>query len=417
MLRFVTLHMNTPTIRRGIRNYVRPNQPVSATAVLCRGCRDRLPNRKTMVKRLSLIVSSAMRFRRYWNGQSKVGATFVFVCLLIVIGSTPQLQAQGGKPFYDGKTIQFLVASGPGATTDISARLVARYLGKHVPGNPGIVVQNMSGGGGLVAANYLFNVAKPDGLTIAAISRANYIEQMVGRAEVRADFRKFGWIGSFNKSPMMIACRSDTEYKSIAAMRAAKTPPRFGQSGTGSISYVFANLVERILDLKIKNVTGFQSGRETDLGLERGEVDCRATSDITVIRAPWNRWVKEKYVTFILQQGPEKSALLPPAPTVAELARPEAKPYLTLMNVMLAYTEFDRPFAAPPGVPRERLQILREGFEHMLKDGEFAAEAKKLLDWDGTTHLTGEQLQKKVSDTISQPPEVIKQMKEILPES
>ena len=101
--------------------------------------------------------------------------------MLVFLGTAAHAEAQGGKPFYEGKTIQFLVASGPGATTDISARLVARYLGKHIPGNPGIVVQNMSGGGGLVAANYLFNVAKRDGLTIAAISRANYIEQMVGR--------------------------------------------------------------------------------------------------------------------------------------------------------------------------------------------------------------------------------------------
>ncbi len=275
----------------------------------------------------------------------------------------------------------------------------------------------MSGAGGLVAANYLFNVAKPDGLTIAAISRANYIEQMVGRPEVKTDFRKLSWIGSFNKAPMMVACRSDTEYKSIAAIRAAKTPPRFGQSGTGSISFVFANLMERILDFKVKNVTGFQSGRDTDLGLERGEVDCRATSDVTVIRAPWNRWVKENYVTFVVQQGPEKSSLLPPVPTVAELARPEAKPFIDLMNVMLAYTEFDRPFAAPPGVPKERLQILRESFERMLKDGEFAAEAKKLLDWDGATYLSGEQLQKKMIATITQPPEVIKRVKEILAES
>ena len=354
---------------------------------------------------------------RYRSGQSKLGATFVFVCLLVFIGSKPKANGQGNKSFYEGKTIQLLVASGPGATTDISARLVARYLGKHIPGNPGIVVRNMSGGGGLITANYLFNVAKPDGLTIEAMNRANYVEQMVGRPEVKADFRKFSWIGSFNKSPMMVACRSDTEYKSIAAIRTAKTPPRFGQSGTGSISYVFANLIERILDLKIKNVTGFQSGRETDMGLERGEVDCRATSDITVIRAPWNRWVKENYVTFVVQQGPEKSALLPPVATVAELARPEAKPYLALMNVMLAYTEFDRPFAAPPGVPKERLQILRESFERMLKDSDFAAEAKKLLDWDGATHLSGEELRKKIEATVTQPPDVIKRVKEVLAES
>jgi tripartite-type tricarboxylate transporter receptor subunit TctC len=340
-----------------------------------------------------------------------------YILLVVWIASVQHADGQGAKPFYEGKTIQFLVASGPGATTDISARLVGRYLGKYIPGNPNIVVQNMPGAGGVVAANHLYNVAKPDGLTIAAISRANYIEQMVGRPEVKTDFRKLSWIGSFNKSPMMVACRSDTEYKSIAAIRAAKTPPRFGQSGTGSISYVFANLMERILDLKIKNVTGFKSGRDTDLGLERGEVDCRATSDVTVIRAPWDRWMKENYVTFVVQQGPEKSILLPPVPTVGELARPEAKPYLTLMNVMLAYTEFDRPYAAPPAVPKDRLQILRESFERMLKDAEFGAEAKKLLDWDGTTYLSGELLQKKMTETVTQPAEVIKRIKEILSES
>ena len=213
--------------------------------------------------------------------------------------------------FYEGKTIQLLVASGPGATTDFGARLVGRYLGKHMPGNPGVVVRNMSGAGGLIAANYLYNVAKPDGLTILAVSRANYMEQIIGRPEVKADFRKFNWIGSFNKAPMMAACRSDTEYKSIAAIRAAKTPPRFGQSGTGSISYVFANLMERIARYQVeKRHRISESGRDTDLGLERGEIDCRATSDVTVIRAPWNRWVKENYVTFIVQQGPEKSSLI-----------------------------------------------------------------------------------------------------------
>ncbi len=357
-----------------------------------------------------------MTRRRLCNGGRKVWTTLILIVFVVAAGSAARLEAQSREPFFDGKTIRFLVASGPGATTDISARLVGRYLGKHIPGNPGVVVQNMSGAGGIVAANYLFNVAKPDGLTVAAISRANYIEQMVGRTEVKTDFRKLSWIGSFNKSPMMMACRSDTEYKSIAAIRAAKTAPRFGQSGTGSISFVFANLIERILDIKVKNVTGFQSGRDTDLGLERGEVDCRATSDVTVIRAPWNRWVKDNYVTFVLQQGPEKSVLLPPVPTVAELARPEAKPYLDLMNVMLAYTEFDRPFAGPPGIPNERLQILRESFERMLKDAEFAAEAKKLVDWDGATYLSGEQLQKKMIATVTQPPEVIKRVKEILAE-
>jgi tripartite-type tricarboxylate transporter receptor subunit TctC len=150
--------------------------------------------------------------------------------------------------------------------------------------------------------------------------------------------------------------------------------------------------------------------------MERGEVDCRASSDLTVIRAPWNRWLKERYVTFIMQQGPEKSPLIPPVPTVYELAPPEAKSSVDLMGVMLAFTEFDRPFAAPPGLPKEKLQILRDGFLKMLKDPEFVAEGRTLLDWDGNSHFSGEELQKKIDLTMNQPPEVIKRIKEILTE-
>src|SRR5215831_18003797 len=200
------------------------------------------------------------------------GRTALFSTFMALVGSSSWALAQGAKPYYEGKSIQLLVAAGPGA-----------------------IVQNMPGGGGLVAANHLFNIAKPDGLTILAVSRANYLDQMVGRPEVRADFRKFGWIGSFNRAPMMIACRTDTPYKSIAAMRAGKIPPRFGQAGTGSISYVFANLISKIFDVKIRNVTGFGSGREIDLGMERGEADCRATSDITIIRTPWSQWIKDNF--------------------------------------------------------------------------------------------------------------------------
>ena len=335
---------------------------------------------------------------------------------LLAIDSIGWAQARPVKPFYEGKTIQILVAAGPGATTDISARLVGRFIGKHVPGNPNVLVQNVPGAGGVVAANQVYNLTKPDGLTFLAVTRSNYLDQMVGKPEVKFDFRKFSWVGSFNKSPMMVACRSDTPYQSISAMRSAKTPPRFGQAGTGSISFVFANLISKVFDIKIKNVLGYGSGREIDLGMERGEADCRATSDITVIREPWNRWLKENWVTFVLQQGPEKSRLLPPVPTVIESAPPEGAPFVKLMNVMLAYTEFDRPYAAPPAVPKERLQILRDSFERMLKDPEFAAEAKKQLDWDGATFLRGEDLRKKIEATVSQPPDVIKRVKEVLAE-
>jgi len=337
--------------------------------------------------------------------------------LFFLTASLACFSAHAADDFYTGKTIQMIVSSGPGVATDTAARLVGRYLGKHVPGNPTVIARNMPGGGGLISANYLYSIAKPDGLTILAVSRANYLEQLAGRPEVTADFRKFSWIGSFNRSPMMVACRSDTPYKTLAAMRSAKIPPRFGQSGTGSVSYVFASLVGKIFDVKMKHVSGFQSARETDLGIERGEADCRASTDVVVLRPPWDRWMRDKYMTFILQQGPEKSNLIPPISTVYELAPAEAKPTVDLMSVMMAYSDFERPFAAPPGLAPERLQILRDSFLRVWRDPEFIAEAKKLTDWDGSWHLTAEQLQKKIETAISQPPDVIKRIKEILEES
>ena len=345
---------------------------------------------------------------------SSIWASFGTI-LSVILFCASWAQAQAPRPFYEGKTISFIISTAPGGTTDIAARLVGRHLGKHIAGRPELIMQNMPGAGGIVAANHIFNIAKPDGLSILAVSRANYLEQMVGRPEVKLDFRKLSWVGSFNRAPMMIACRTNTPYTSVEAMRAAKTPARFGEGGTGSISYVFSNLIAEILNFKIKHVTGFGSGREIDLGVERGEADCRASSDITVIRSPWPTWLEQRFVTFVVQQGPEKSRLLPEKlPTVYELASPEAKPALNLMDIMLAYTDFDRPYAAPPGVPSDRLQMLREGFEKMLGDPEFTAEAKKLVDWDGKSYLGGADLQKKIDKTVTQPPEIIKRIKEIL---
>ncbi|HVO91273.1 MAG TPA: hypothetical protein VMT22_00440, partial [Terriglobales bacterium] len=160
------------------------------------------------------------------------------------------------------------------------------------------------------------------------------------------------------------------------------------------------------------------SAREIDLGIERGEADCRATSDIALVRPPWPNWVQQNFIAFVIQQGPNKSRVLPPTtPTVNDLAPASAKTMLNLMAVMLAYTDFDRPFAAPPDLPKDRLQTLRGSFEKMLADANFIAEAKKLVDWDGSSNLTGADLQKKIESTVSQPPEVIKRIKDILKDS
>lgn len=339
-------------------------------------------------------------------------ALVAFAATLFV--SAPSLRAAAARPYYEGKTIQLIVAFAPGGVTDNSARLVGRYLGKHIPGTPNLIVQNMPGGGGIVSANYIYGIAKRDGLTIGSLGRANYLEQMVGRPEVRFDFRRFDWVGSFNNAPMMLACRADSGLTTVEKIRAAPRPPRMAQGGSGSISFIFASLVEEALGLKFHNVMGYKSGREIDLAVERGEADCRASSDITILRSPWPEWIEKRFMSFIVQQGPKKSRVLPQdVPTVYELAPASAKPTLNLMDVMLAYTEFDRPFAAPPGTPPELLRTLREGFEKMLADPAFAADARKLVDWDGS-FLNGDQLQRRIEKVVTQPTEVVKRIKEIL---
>ena len=181
----------------------------------------------------------------------------------------PNAATADTRPYYEGKTIQLVVAFAPGGVTDNSARLVGRYLGKHIPGNPVMIVQNMPGASGIVAANFIYGVAKPDGLTVAALGRGNYLEQMVGMQEVRFDFRKFAWIGSFNNAPMMLACRSDSGLSNVEKIRAASKPPRIAQGGSGSISFIFSSLVEEALNIKFHNVMGYKSGRDIDLAVER----------------------------------------------------------------------------------------------------------------------------------------------------
>ena len=364
------------------------------------------------------LLSVIIRRKSETSMHQLLGRRILLATIVATLNLCNWTHAVDAQPFYAEKNITMLISRSPGGATDVAGRLVMRHLGKYLPGQPNFIAQNMPGAGGIVAANYLSNVAKPDGLTLLAVNRANYLEQMVARPEVKLDFRRLNWVGSFNRAPMMIVCRKDTPYSSIDAMRSAKTPARFGEGGTGSISFVFSSLVGQILDFRVKHVTGYGSAREIDLGLERGEVDCRATSDITLVRPPWPTWAQAGYVSFLVQQGPMKSRLLPQTvPTIYELVPASAKSTLNLVDVMVAYTDFDRPFATAPGVPRQTVELLRQGFEKMLADANFVAEAKKLMDWDGASFLTGADLQKRIETTVSQPPEVTKRIKEILQET
>ncbi|MGH7888088.1 MAG: Bug family tripartite tricarboxylate transporter substrate binding protein, partial [Candidatus Binatia bacterium] len=176
--------------------------------------------------------------------------------------------------FYQGKTITMVVASTAAGGYDLWARLTARYLGKHIPGNPSIVVQNMLGAGNIIGANYVYGIAKPDGLTLGAVNPALYFDQLVGRSEVKFDWAKFNRIGSPEKNDIVSYMRADQPFKSVDDLRGAKEPAKCGSTGTGSTGHYIPRLLEETLGIKTQIVSGYPGAADIELAIERGEVFC-----------------------------------------------------------------------------------------------------------------------------------------------
>jgi tripartite-type tricarboxylate transporter receptor subunit TctC len=174
-------------------------------------------------------------------------------------------------PYYQGKTITIIVGTGAGDLYDLYARAMALFMGKHIPGNPNIIVQNMPGAGHMIAANYIYNLAKPDGLTLGAINAGLYFEQLIGRAEVKFDWTKYIWVGNATKSPQVLYMRADSPYKTIDDVRSAKEPPKCGTTGLGNMGNLVPKLLEETVSAKFNMVSGYQGGNEIDLAVERAK--------------------------------------------------------------------------------------------------------------------------------------------------
>jgi tripartite-type tricarboxylate transporter receptor subunit TctC len=200
------------------------------------------------------------------------------------------------EPFYQGKTLRFVVGSAPANFYDSWARLIARYWGKHIPGNPNVIVQNMPGAGSITAVNYVYGVAKADGLTVVLPNNSIYIEQLIGRREAQFDLRKYHWLGSAAQESIMFYMRADTPYKSVGEIIRAKQPPSCGGSGTTSSDYIVAKILELAVGAKINSVSGYQGGSDADLAVEKGEIVCRAHTLASHFgREPFNSWHKKGF--------------------------------------------------------------------------------------------------------------------------
>ncbi len=326
----------------------------------------------------------------------------------------PSLQAQT-EPFYKGKTIRIVVGFTPGGFYDRWARLLARHLGKHIPGNPDFIVQNMPGAATVIATNYVYSVAKPDGLTLGMPSANIYMDQLVGREEIQFDVRRFNWIGTQDKRHLVFYMRADSPYKSIGDIIKAKEPPKCGETGTTSSGYLLIRIIQEVLGARINTVLGYPGGSEVDLAVEKGEVVCRGMSvDPYFGREPFTTWSKKAFVRLLVQTGRKRDVRAPDVPTIYETMDQFKTPDISrrVVQVILAGAEFGSPTFASPGTPADRVKLLREAHAKSMKDPELLAEAKKgKMDMDPST---GEELEALTKEVMGQPPEVIERAKKIV---
>ena len=335
------------------------------------------------------------------------------MCLIIAFAA--RLDAQ--TDFYQGKQIKIVVGASAGAASDLYARMVASHLPKQIPGKPEIIVQNMPGGGSITAANYVYSVAKTDGLTLGAVTSPIYFAQLLGRKEVQFDWAKFTWIGTPEENDEVFFIKSELPYKALLDLRKATEPPRCGAPGVGSTGYYIPKLLEEIFGVKLALVTGYPGAADVDLAVEKNEVHCRGTTISAFFgREPGKTWAKNGYVRFLVQTGDQRNHRLRDTPTIWELMErtKSPEPQKRLARVVLGPGAFGRPILATPGIPAERVKILRDGYSKMLKDADFVAEANK-RQWE-INPVSGEKLEALAKEVIHQPPDIIERMTKVLGE-
>ena len=335
----------------------------------------------------------------------------VSLLLLLLSASTAFAQAN----FYEDKTIRLVIGFSAGGISDLWGRALSRAMSQHIPGKPQIILQNMPGAGSLTAANYLYSVAKPDGLTLGFFTPGLFFNQLIGSKEVQFDWAKFAWIGSPEQTQRIIYIRGDSPIKTIDDMRGAVEGPRCGATALGTVGHYFPRLVEEALGVKFNLVIGYPGAAEIDLAIQKNEVQCRAGSLEGYFGSePSKSWAKSGFARVLINGGAKRDSRIADVATLHELMDKRKAPDVTrrLATVLLSPDYIGRPLATTPGVPAERVKLLREAFNKALVDLEFIAEAKKRA-WE-IEPVTGEELDAIGKKVMAQPADVIERMKKVL---
>ncbi len=310
--------------------------------------------------------------------------------------------------FYRGRTINVLIGVNVGGGYDFEARLLARFMRAHIPGNPVLVPQNMIGAGGIKMANYLYSIAPQDGTSIGMFPATLPAAQAVGSDGVQYDANKFFWIGSISRSPVTLAVWHTSAIKGFADAQGRELVA--AASNKGAITYTFPHMLNELLGTRIKIVSGYQGNSTMTIAMERGEVEA-VTNSWDSWKSFNPEWIADKKIRILVQTEP-KSNELAGVPSVQELARnPEDR---QVIQLIVSGDALGKPLAASPNVPPDRAQALRDAFEATLKDPEFIAAAKTA----GTdiNPIPGAVLQETVAKVLATPKNLAQRAKAIIAE-
>ena len=339
-----------------------------------------------------------------WPARVARWAPAVAGATALLLGVCGQAAAQAD--FYKGKQIRFVIRTTPGGDYDQYSRLFARFMGKHIPGNPALIPVNMPGGGGITAANYMAQVAPRDGTVIGIVSQGLAADQALGMSpQLKADLREFHWIANIVYSNQLLVVWHTSPTKTIED--AKKRVTTIGTTGAGSASVQYPAFYNNVLGTKFKIVFGYPGGQHIDLAMERGEVEGRGTNPYSGWMASKPTWIPQKLIIPLIQAGLEKEPALPDVPLILDQpVKAEDKP---LLRFMAEASTVGRPLATTPGVPAERVAALRASFAETLKDPEFIAAAKQ--ENLEINPMTGDRLQQIIFGLLNAPQDVRERMK------
>ena len=328
---------------------------------------------------------------------------------IMVLGIGDLARAAEVAPFFAGKTLRVLVGFSPGGGYDLYARELARYMGRHIPGNPTVVVQNMPGAGSLKAVNYLYNAAPRDGTVIATFARGIVFEPLIGRPDgAQFEATKFNWIGSVSNEVGVCGIMSSRSVASWQDMLTKRT--LIGASGAGADSDAFSIVLRNLFHLPMKIVTGYPGGADMNLAMERGEIDGRCGWSWSSILSTKRDWLVNKQIQITVQIALAKHEDLPDVPLIMDLVNDQQRS--AALKVIVSRQSIARPFAAPPEVPTERIDALRRAFDQTAADPNFLAEMHR--DALEVRPVAGAEVQKLMEEIYASPPEAVKLARELL---